>query len=143
MHSIFNLKHGAPKNIPIVFHNRSNYDYHSIIKELAEDFRKQCICLRKDIKRYITSTILIEKDVFRIDKNKEKVAKIYVYKKLQKNIPYMLQFIDSARFLARSLPNLVNNLSEEILKIKCKFGHDDKNVKLVESNISAVIKMFM
>ena len=24
------------KKIPIVFHNRSNYDYHFIIKELAE-----------------------------------------------------------------------------------------------------------
>ena len=27
--------------IPIVFHNGSNYDYHFIIKELAEEFKKQ------------------------------------------------------------------------------------------------------
>ena len=40
-------------------------------------------------------------------------------KKLQK-------FIDSARFMASSLSNLVNNLSEGIYKIKCKYGHDDK-----------------
>ena len=55
-----------------------------------------------------------------------------MYKKLEKNISFMLQFIDGAKFLARSLTNLVNNLSEGIRKIKCKFRHDDKNVKLVE-----------
>ena len=35
----------------------------------------------------------------------------------------MLQFIDSTRFIASSLSNLVNNLSEGIHKIKCKQGH--------------------
>ena len=37
-----------------------------------------------------------------------------------------LQFIDSTRFMASSLSNFVNNLSEEIHRIKCKFGHYDK-----------------
>ena len=31
--------------------------------------------------------------------------------------------------------NLVNNFSEGIRGIKCKFGHQNKNVKHVESNI--------
>ena len=34
--SICKLKYSVRKKIPIVFHNRSNYDYHFIIKELAE-----------------------------------------------------------------------------------------------------------
>ena len=38
----------------------------------------------------------------------------------------MLQFIDSTRFIASSLSNLVNNLSEGIHNIKCKYGHNDK-----------------
>ena len=50
-------------------------------------------------------------------------------------MPYRLQFTDSARFTRSSLLNLVNNLSERIHKIKCKYGSDDKNVKLVELNI--------
>ena len=37
-HSICNLKLSVPKEIPIVFHNESNYDYHFIIKELAKEF---------------------------------------------------------------------------------------------------------
>ena len=39
--------------------------------------------------------------------------------KITKNISYILQFIDSARFMASSLSNLVNNLAEGIHKIKC------------------------
>ena len=48
-------------------------------------------------------------------------------KKSQKNISYILQFIDSARFMASLSSNHVNNLSEGM-----------KNVKLVELNISIV-----
>ena len=48
----------------------------------------------------------------------------------------MLQFIDSARFMPSSSSDLVNNLSAEIPRNKCKYGHDDKKVKLSEFNIS-------
>ena len=37
-----------------------------------------------------------------------------------------MQFINSARFMASSLSNLLINLSERIHKIKCKFGHNDQ-----------------
>ena len=37
-----------------------------------------------------------------------------------------MQFIDRTRFMASSLSNLVNNLSEGLHGIKCKLGHDDK-----------------
>ena len=36
--NICNLKYNAPKQIPIAFHNGSNYDYHFIIKEFAKEF---------------------------------------------------------------------------------------------------------
>ena len=39
-------------------------------------------------------------------------------KEITKNISYILQFIGSARFMASSLSNLVNNLSEGIHRIK-------------------------
>ena len=38
------LRYKAPKEIPIVFHNASIYDYHFIIKELAEEFEGQFEC---------------------------------------------------------------------------------------------------
>ena len=38
--SICNLEYSVPKRISLVFHNGSNYNYHYIIKELAEEFKK-------------------------------------------------------------------------------------------------------
>ena len=56
LHSICNLKYSVPKKIPIVSHNESNYDYHFIIKELAEEFKKQFTCLGKITgKRFLQS----------------------------------------------------------------------------------------
>ena len=106
-----------PKKNPIVFHNGSNYDYHFIIKELAQEFQKQFTCLGENTGKYITFTVPIEKEVTRIDKNGEEIAK---------NISYILHFIDRARFMASSLSNLDNNLSEGLHRVKCKFEHDDE-----------------
>ena len=33
-----NLKYSVPKEITIFFHNGSNYDYHFVIKKLAQEF---------------------------------------------------------------------------------------------------------
>ena len=44
-HSICNLKFNVPNDIPVVFHNGSNYDYHFIIKELAKEFEGPLECL--------------------------------------------------------------------------------------------------
>ena len=100
-----------------VFHNGSNYDYRFIIKELTEEFKKQFICLGENTEKCVTFTVPTEKEVTRIDKNGEEITK---------NISYLLQFIESARFLEKSQSNLVNNLSERIRRIKCKYGQDDK-----------------
>ena len=115
--STCNLKYSLREQIPIAFHSGSSYDYHFIIKELAEEFKKQFTCLGKSTKKYITFTLPIEKEVTRIDKNGEGITK---------NISYISHFIDSARFMASSLSNLVNNLFVRIYKIKCKYRYDDK-----------------
>ena len=45
---------------------------------------------------------------------------------ISKTISCKLPFIESVRFIASSLSNLVNNLTEGIHKIKCNYEHDDK-----------------
>ena len=87
------MKYRVPKKILIVFHNRSNYDYHFIIKKLAEEFKKQFTCLGENTENYITFTVRVEKVVKRIDKNGEEITK---------NMCYILQFTDRARFIASS-----------------------------------------
>ena len=65
----------------------------------------------ENTEKYITFTVSIEKELTRINKD---------WEELKKNIFYILQFIDSARFMPSSLSNLVKILSEGIYKNKCK-----------------------
>ena len=44
-HSICNLRYKIPKEIPVVFHNSSTYDYHFIIKQLTKEFKGNFDCL--------------------------------------------------------------------------------------------------
>ena len=116
-HSICNLKYSVPKKIPIAFHDGSNYDYHFIKKQFPEEFKTQFTCLGENTEKYITFIVPVEKEVTRVDINGDEVTK---------NISNILQFMDSTRFMASSLSNLVNNFAEEIHKIKCKYEHNDK-----------------
>ena len=68
-HSICNLRYKAPKEIPVVFHNGSTYDYHFIIKELAEEFKGKFECLGENTEKYITFSATIKKQITRIDKD--------------------------------------------------------------------------
>ena len=50
-----------PKEIPVVFHYGSTYDYHFIIKKLAKEFKDQFECLGENTEKYITFSVPIEK----------------------------------------------------------------------------------
>ena len=47
VHSICNLSYKVRKEIPVVIHNGSTYDYHFIIKQSAEEFKGEFECLRQ------------------------------------------------------------------------------------------------
>ena len=53
-HNICNLQYKVTKKIPIVFHNGSTYDYHFIIKKLADTFKGEFECLGENTEKYIT-----------------------------------------------------------------------------------------
>ena len=98
-HDICYLRYKIPKEIPVVFHNDFTYDYHFIIKELAEEFEGEF----ENTEKYITFSVPIEKGITKKDKNgNDKITKI----------SYKIKFINSDRFMSTSLSNLVNNLSE-------------------------------
>ena len=60
-HSICSLKFKVPNEIPVVFHNGSNYDYHFIIKELANWFEGQFGCLGKNKRKLQKSIKMVTK----------------------------------------------------------------------------------
>ena len=73
-HGMSNLKFSVPKEIFVVFHNGSIYDYRFIIKELVEECEGQFTGLGKNTKKYITFFVPIEKKVTRIDKNGKEIT---------------------------------------------------------------------
>ena len=83
-HNTCNLRCKIPKNIPVIFHNGSTYDYYFIIKELASEFEGNFECLGENTEKYITFSVPIKKRIE--NKNMDITCKI--------------KFIDSFRFKA-------------------------------------------
>ena len=104
-HNNCNLKYKVQKEIPIVFHNGSTYDYHFIIKELPKEFDRNFECLCENTEIYITFSVPIKKKI----RNKDKIIEI----------TYKIKFIDSYRFMSTSLSKLADNLSEGLHNNRC------------------------
>ena len=62
-----------PNEIPVLFHNVSNYDYHFIIKKLAIEFEDQLECLGENKEKYKTFRLPIKKEITEIDKVGNKI----------------------------------------------------------------------
>ena len=91
-HSKCNLNYKIFKEIPVLFHNGSVYDYHFIIKYLAREFKSNFECLGENTEKYISFTVPFKKVIN------------------DKEIKYKIS--DNCRFMQDSLSNLVDNLSE-------------------------------
>ena len=72
------------------------------MKDLAVEFEEQFECLGENTEKYITFSVPIKK---RLDDGK--------------SMAYKIKFIDSFRFMSRSLSSLADNLSEGIHSDKC------------------------
>ena len=111
------MRYKIRKEIPVVFHNGSTYDYHFIIKELVKEFKGHFECTEI----YITFSAPIKKKIQ--NKNIE--------------ITYKIKFIDSYRFMSMPLSKLIDNLSEVLHNntcVDCKSCLDyikTKNEKLI------------
>ena len=69
-HNICNLRYKIPKEIPVVFHNGSTYDYHFIIKELVKEFYGNFECLGENTEKYITCSKIY--NMFSTNKEKDR-----------------------------------------------------------------------
>ena len=70
-------------------------DYKFVIKETAKEFEGQFKCLGENTEKHITFSVPIKKE---LDNGK--------------TITYKIKFIDSFKFMTRSLSSLVDDLSE-------------------------------
>ena len=120
------MTYKVPKEIPVVFHNGSTYDYHFIIKELVKEFEGNFECLGENTEKYITFSVPIKKKI----ENKDL------------EITYKIKFIDSYRFISSSLSKLVDNLSEGIHNNKCLDCNSCLDYVRVTKNEKLLLKCF-
>ena len=92
----------------MVFHNRSNYNYHFIMKELAKEFERKFNCPEENTIKHKACSVPIIKEAKRISKN---------VKETTKTVSERLRLIDSSKCMASSLSNLVYNLAEKTRSI--------------------------
>ncbi|GJQ82404.1 hypothetical protein Trydic_g11820 [Trypoxylus dichotomus] len=132
-HKKCNINYTDSRTVPVVFHNRSGYDLHIIIKNLANDFEGRVDLLPANKERYISFTKNVDDNLIKF------------------------RFIDSFRFGLESLasnldyfPNLrsqFENLDGEKFKLltrKGVFPYDyvDSFLKLDESNLPVKSKFY-
>ena len=121
-HNKCNLRYKIPKEIPVVFHNGSTYDYHFVIKQLAREFKGNFEWLGENTEKYITFSVPIKKEH---DNGK--------------TTTYKLKFIDSCRFMQSPLSNLVDNLSEINNKEPNKFMGTMRS--MTDSLLQSIVKV--
>ena len=112
-HNMCNLKFRLPKFYPVIFHNLSGYDSHLFIKNLGKSEGK-IDCIPNNEEKYISFTKEILVDKF-INKEGE-----------EKEVKRKIRFIDSFKFMATSLDNLVKNLPKESFKNLTEFYEGDQ-----------------
>ena len=66
VHYICNLRYKTSKEILVVVHNGSIYDYHLIIDELSKEFESQFECLGQNTEKYITFSVPVKKNLIMV-----------------------------------------------------------------------------
>ena len=58
-HYLCNLRYQEQRDIPVIIHNGSNYDFHLLIKDLAKEFKSDIYCLGENTEKYINFSLPI------------------------------------------------------------------------------------
>ena len=74
-HNNCNLRYKIPKEIPIVFHNGSSYDYHFIIEQLAKEFKGNFDYLGENTEKYSTFSA----PIYKKNDNNETIIQTKIY----------------------------------------------------------------
>lgn len=98
-HSICNLNYQDRREIPVVFHNLSNYDAHLLIRKLATQMGGEIVIIPNNSEQYIAFTKTVEGSMH----PKEEDIKF--------------KFVDSFRFLPGSLSELASLIPAEKKRI--------------------------
>ena len=111
-HERCNSRARKPKFTPVFFHNLANYDTHLFIKILGNKYGK-VTCIPSTDEKYISFSL-------------DFVLRRYLDDNgVEKEVRHEIQFVDSYKFMASSLNNLVRNLEKDhLIETQSVFGKE-------------------
>ena len=62
-HLICNLRYFTQIDIPVIFHDGTNYDFNLIVTKLAKEFRSEMRCIPLNTNKYISFSVPIRKEI--------------------------------------------------------------------------------
>ena len=92
------------------------------MKELAKEVEGEFNCLGKNTEKYKSFSVAITKEVKRVGKDGEEIAKTIFYKQ------QLLKRKSYGKLIIKS--NFVDNLAKRIHKIRRKYGYDNKKCEI-------------
>ena len=127
-HNLCNLKHRRPKFTPVLFHNLSGYDAHFFIKNLG-GIEGNTNCIPNTDERYISFTKYVC-----VGEYTDKEGKT-------KRINRQIRFVDTFKFMAASLGQLVSNLHESRFNNVRKYYPKDRISLLLRKGVYPYVYM--
>ena len=127
--SMSNLRYSTQIDIPVFFHNGTNYDFNLLIEQLAKEYKSDINCIPLNNNKYMSFSVPIKKEVLEAS-NDDDDKKVRMHS---------LRFIDTMKHLDTGLSTLVDNLSE-LNKCDCK--DPTKKIYYIELEKRAV-KIYM
>ena len=128
---ICNLRYSTQVDIPVCFHNGTNYDFNLIINELAKEFRSEMRCIPLNTNKYMSFSIPILKEMKEIKDQREPKKKV---------ITSNIKSVDSVKHMSSALSTLVDNLSE-VNKCNCEEKEDkDLKTKIIRGTGKTIIR---
>ena len=67
---ICNMRYSTEIDIPVFFHNGTNYDFNLIITELAKECRSEMKCIPLNTNKYMSFSIPIAKQIITYESKK-------------------------------------------------------------------------
>ena len=66
-HSICNSRHSMQIDLPVFFHNRTNYYFNLLIEEFAKEYKSDINCILLNTDKYMSFSVPIEQEVIKSD----------------------------------------------------------------------------
>ncbi len=115
-----NLRMRVPRFVPVLFHNLEGYDSHLFVKSLGLE-EGDISCIPKTDEKYISFSKKVPMEIITLDSGETK------------NLCLEMRFLDSMKFMSKSLDSLVKTLGKDkFMTLTSQMSVDESSLELLK-----------